>query len=298
MINYSIIIPHKDIPSLLERCVLSIPQRDDVQIIIVDDNSDEYSVGKLQALERSCQQKSLSIIYLDDSQAKGAGHARNIGLSHAVGKWIVFADADDTFEIDSLNAAFDEYLESDKDIVFFSINCLDAETLEKNNNANQAYLAHLFAKVDAENRCRYKIKVPWGKFIKRKLIEYNAIRFEEVQVGNDAWFSLQIGYRAEKIAIDYTPVYNWMVRSGSITSNKGKEAVLTHLVLQSRLNSFKESHKLSKYRSNIFVFIPMLLRAHVPMYKAVLSCAKNTSSRYILNDIVNVVKMLLLKCCC
>lgn len=86
-----------------------------------------------------------------------------------------------------------------------------------------------------------------------------------------------------------------MVRSGSITSNKGKEAVLTHLVLQSRLNSFKESHKLSKYRSNIFVFIPMLLRAHVPMYKAVLLCTKNTSSRYILNDLVNVVKMLLLK---
>ena len=37
--NYSIIIPHKNIPQLLKRCLDSIPQRDDVQIIVVDDNS-------------------------------------------------------------------------------------------------------------------------------------------------------------------------------------------------------------------------------------------------------------------
>ena len=40
MINYSIIIPHKNIPNLLQRCLDSIPNREDVQIIVVDDNSD------------------------------------------------------------------------------------------------------------------------------------------------------------------------------------------------------------------------------------------------------------------
>ena len=39
--NISIIIPHKNIPKLLERCLNSIPEREDIQIIIVDDNSDE-----------------------------------------------------------------------------------------------------------------------------------------------------------------------------------------------------------------------------------------------------------------
>lgn len=36
---YSIIIPHKNIPHLLQRCLDSIPQRKDVQIIIIDDDS-------------------------------------------------------------------------------------------------------------------------------------------------------------------------------------------------------------------------------------------------------------------
>lgn len=34
---YSIIIPHKNILKLLQRCLDSIPERDDVQVIIVDD---------------------------------------------------------------------------------------------------------------------------------------------------------------------------------------------------------------------------------------------------------------------
>ena len=38
-ILYSIIIPHKDIPCLLQRCLDSIPSRDDVQIIVADDDS-------------------------------------------------------------------------------------------------------------------------------------------------------------------------------------------------------------------------------------------------------------------
>lgn len=44
MINFSIIIPHKDIPDLLQRCLDSIPIRDDVQVIVVDDDSDGNKV--------------------------------------------------------------------------------------------------------------------------------------------------------------------------------------------------------------------------------------------------------------
>lgn len=55
MINYSIIIPHKNIPNLLQRCLDSIPNREDVQIIVVDDNSDPNIVDfdKFPGLNRS-----------------------------------------------------------------------------------------------------------------------------------------------------------------------------------------------------------------------------------------------------
>ena len=40
IINYSIIIPHKNSTKLLQRCIDTIPYRKDIQVIIVDDNSD------------------------------------------------------------------------------------------------------------------------------------------------------------------------------------------------------------------------------------------------------------------
>ena len=36
---FSIIIPHKEIPDLLMRCLKSIPITRDIQVIVVDDNS-------------------------------------------------------------------------------------------------------------------------------------------------------------------------------------------------------------------------------------------------------------------
>ena len=37
--TFSIIIPHKEIPDLLMRCLKSIPVSEDIQVIVVDDNS-------------------------------------------------------------------------------------------------------------------------------------------------------------------------------------------------------------------------------------------------------------------
>ena len=57
--NYSFIIPHKNCPDLLQRCVDSIPERDDVQVIVVDDNSDNEKKPALK------ERKNLQVIPLD-----------------------------------------------------------------------------------------------------------------------------------------------------------------------------------------------------------------------------------------
>ena len=49
---YTIIIPHHNIPSLLRRCLASIPKRIDLQTIVVDDHSDELYLDDLQSLEK------------------------------------------------------------------------------------------------------------------------------------------------------------------------------------------------------------------------------------------------------
>lgn len=92
-INYSIIIPHKNIPNLLQRCLASIPRREDIQIIIVDDKSDvvEVDFECFPGVGEQCVE-----VYFT-KEGKGAGYARNVGLKYAKGKWLLFVDSDDFF---------------------------------------------------------------------------------------------------------------------------------------------------------------------------------------------------------
>lgn len=53
---YCIIIPHKNTPDLLIRCVASIPQRDDVQVIVVDDDNGENTNEGIEDNKEDAQQ--------------------------------------------------------------------------------------------------------------------------------------------------------------------------------------------------------------------------------------------------
>jgi len=290
-IRYSIIIPHHDTPALLQKCIESIPERDDIEVIIIDDDSDP-SIVDFDNFPGTKRQNT-HIVF--DKDAKGAGHARNVGLSIAQGKWLIFADSDDFFDTDILNSAMDKYQDSSLDLVFFHIRCLDVETIQPRNNADKLYFNFIDSKKDRDNRCRFKIMVPWGKFVKREIVIKNNIQFDETKVGNDAWFSLQVGYNAQKVAVDDFVIYNWMVREGSITSHKNLESVMIHFNLATRMNRFKESHGLSQYRTNLFAYIPMLHRAGMSYVQASKLSFVKTSKRHLLMDLFNLFKTFIRK---
>ena len=113
--TYTIIIPHKNSPKLLQRCLDSIPQRNDLHIIVVDDNSDidKVDFGNFPGLNRN----DVEVIFT--KEGKGAGYARNIGLAHTDSEKVIFADADDYFNY-CLSDILDEYKEDETDIVFFN----------------------------------------------------------------------------------------------------------------------------------------------------------------------------------
>ena len=88
---YSIIIPHKNTASLLERLLDSIPWGLSPQVIVVDNNSNGEELQQVEMLRQRFD------FLLCHSTGCGAGDARNIGLQHATGRWVLFADSDDFF---------------------------------------------------------------------------------------------------------------------------------------------------------------------------------------------------------
>lgn len=280
--NFSIIIPNKNNTELLQRCLDSIPLRDDIQIIVVDDNSD---VNKVDFNNYpGCANPNVELFFT--KEGLGAGHARNVGLEHAKGDWIIFSDSDDVFITDAFSKKISEYYSCDADIVFFDVKVVDFETDSIVDVDNQ-YQNVIHSAKDAEIKCRYKLLVPWGKMIRRSLIDKESIQFEEIPVANDAMFSLLTGYFANKIIVDKMPVYQWYTgRLGTITSFRSRENLLTHFYCSVRRNSFMYNHGIAKYRNNLLLYIPSLVRSGMSYRQAFSLVLRNTKKRYVIIDII------------
>lgn len=82
MYTYTLIIPHYNIPYLLQRLLKTVPQRIDLQVIIVDDCSTK-DLDKLNQLKIDFKE----IEWYSTGTNGGGGKARNVGLSHAKGQY-------------------------------------------------------------------------------------------------------------------------------------------------------------------------------------------------------------------
>ncbi len=243
MIEYSVIIPHKNIPKLLQRCLDSIPQRDDLEVIVIDDNSDPDIVDfeHFPGLDR----KDTTVIF--DKSGKGAGRARNIGLEHAKGRWLLFADADDYFNY-CIRDILDEYMMDESDIIFFSASSVDCETY---NNVDRADYVNNFIAIfyknqeEGEKLLRYIHGAPWSKLMKRRLAEINKVKFQESSINNDVRFCSRIGYYAKQVKVDKRALYCLTQRQNSIQSGlRSEEKILESAVIMAELYIFLFKHNI------------------------------------------------------
>lgn len=242
-ILYSIIIPHKDIPQLLVRCLDSIPSNDNIKVIVVDDASSDDNVEKLRTL--SCNYPTFEFFF--DKEGGGAGHARNIGLTKAVGDWVIFADADDFFS-DNFGNFLEKFSNNRSDIVFFKVNGLYSNTLlpsRRGEGHNRCVTDFLNKKENSEINLRYKSLVPWGKIIRRSLLVENNISFEEIIASNDVMFSTRIGFFAKNIEAVDIVLYNVVLRENSLISTKSLKNSRCRYITSLRRREYLLDHSIN-----------------------------------------------------
>lgn len=251
---FSIIIPHRNTPQLLDRCLNSIPNRDDIQIIVIDDNSDKACLP-LFAKDR----KNLKYIFLEESH--GAGYARNVGLKYSLATWVIFADADDFFTL-GFNNILDRWKDSDADVIYFNANSVDTDYYV---NSYRAYSLNRMISISLRNRelgenlLRYRFGEPWCKIIKRNILIDNHIKFDEVKVHNDTFFSLLVGFYGEKIEIEKHSGYCVTLRFNSLSRRSSVEKLKCRYLVFSRVNRFYKDNKIQFYDKREYLSLYQLL---------------------------------------
>lgn len=240
VLKYNILIPHKNDPKRLQRCLDSIPQRDDLLVIVVDDNSNPNIVdfNNFPGKDR----KDVEIIF--DKVGGGAGHARNIGLKHLNAEKLINADADDFFTY-CFEDVLKEYADDDSDIVFFNACAIEEGTyLNADRSKYQNKMINGFLDGDSkyyELLLRYDHGSPCSKIIKRTLLEKNNISFEEVPIHDDTAFSYLTGHYATSIKVDRRAIYCISFSPSSTSYTLSDEKYITRMHVIGKRDQFVRS---------------------------------------------------------
>ena len=235
--KFSIIVPHYNDLEGLNRLLASIPERNDMEIIIVDDNSNvEQSVFDVLVSAHS----NLNIhFYVNNKGAKGAGACRNLALDKVTGQYTLFADADDFF-VDNAFELLDQELNNapGNDIYYFkpTSQCLLSGELS-DRHIRYAVLVDNYLN-NGDNAISARFRVPWSKLYLTQFIKENNCKFDEVMASNDVMFSVKTGYLAKRIHVSNGIIYCVTRGKGTLTVNKTKTNQVSRMLVAIRESEY------------------------------------------------------------
>lgn len=257
----SIIIPHYNSADSLRKLIDSIPEIEEIEIIVVDDNSTK----DLDVLKQVRDYRPNQVhFYANETGKNSAGRCRNIGLQKASGQWLMFADADDYFVGDFWNVVR-PYTKEEYDLVYFLPTSLDIRTGKvSNRHVSLENLLRAYAndsRIENEVKLRYLWAAPYCKLVRKSIVDEKGIVFDETMVANDVMFSARIGCAANRVYADPTVIYCITKNDGTLEMTKTRKYSRNRLRVNVRKyrflkkNAGKEAFRILDFRISYYMCI-------------------------------------------
>lgn len=214
--KFSVIVPVYNAEKYLDRCIKSIQKQsyNNWELILVDDGSSDGSWGIIKNYSNIDKR-----IYGINQNNSGPGIARNIGIEHAKGDYVVFVDSDDYIDIDYLALLVPKAKQNN--LVFIDVvqvNCKGKVIREEKMSIYKDWMKEKFL------RSMITGKIPWGgvrKAVSLELLNKYKIRYTDLKIGEEAQFSFQTVYNADTIGfLSEKPVYMYEVHEISQSTIK------------------------------------------------------------------------------
>ena len=255
--RFSIIIPVYNVEKYLEDCLNSVYNQsyDNYEVIIINDGSTDNSS---KVIEKYKKNKNTIII---KQKNKGLSTSRNIGIKHSTGEYLIFLDADDYLELDSLKILNNNI--KNEDILRFQIIEVN-ENKDKLNKIKENGFKNLtgikaFSKIVKykyiDNACIYCIK--------RSYYLENNFNFKENYFHEDFGLIPMMLFKAKTVSSINNCLYNYRQRTTSIMhdidSNKIKKKWVSNYPFLKLIHTYNYFVKLSIFSAKNILLNPSFL---------------------------------------
>lgn len=239
----TLIIPCYNIADTIKRTWDSLKAQsigiDSLECIFVDDRStDEHSWEKLQEIEKEFPE-SAKIIKLEENMRQGG--ARNVGITYASGKYLMFLDADDALDQNACRELYEMAEDLNTDIIQFRHLFIRADDdvawmpteaemgedrlydLEK-DETRQRFLIHSLGDCGCTN-----------KFYRMDMIKAAGVKFAEHCFYEEPRFVYPLYFEAKRVLHIDKQYYHYYWHSGSTMTSKLGQHLLDHPRVQMEL---------------------------------------------------------------
>ena len=214
-IDISVIVPVYNVEKFINKCVESLLNQDfnSYEIILVDDGSPD----NCPSICEDYSDKYENVVALHKSNG-GLGDARNFGVAHSHGQYIVFVDSDDYVEREYLSNLWDLRNQFDADI---SVSKIKREFPDAGNVPHSSGKVYCLTGEEALFEVYKHEELGWsacGKLIKKEFLTefpFPGGYYEDSAV------MYKILDAASKVAVgDYIYTYHYLNHEGSILQSE------------------------------------------------------------------------------
>lgn len=275
----SIIVPIFNAERYLEECIQSLINQtySNVEIILIDDESKDESL-------RICRQfaqidKRIKIFQQKNS---GAGAARNTGLRHVNGKYVMFVDADDYVSPEAIEKLLKFMKDSNADTgvgSYADVDC-NGTVLREHIVENEVYRGNgkikndfLMKMVGSAPECSDSIRVTvWNSIYSLEIINNYKLKFvsEREMLAEDTIFNIEYYSHSKTLCTLNKPTYYYRENINSLTRKKYKDGLFSKLLssyfYQKKLLNDLEMGEESQLRlkKQIFIALRVCLQQELP----------------------------------
>lgn len=221
MLKISVVIPVYNVENYIEDCLNSVVCQTMPfdEVILINDGSTDKSQ---QICEFYCEQFGNFVLINQDN--KGLAEARNVGMEHASGNYIIFLDSDDILDLGTVALLKEELQENSLDVLYYNAS-VKYDFLKTGISASYKRNKQEYGKVmsgveflDKSLPHNYIVSACLAAYSKEFLVAYQII-FPKGLFFEDVFFQLQVVANAKRVMTISDKLYIRRYREDSIMTS-------------------------------------------------------------------------------